>query len=74
MNEPRPEARRAAEIARRLGMSYDHVLGLRFAVNGFIATNIVWQTLSAFGNDKPIWAIASMVASSEPEPARAEPG
>jgi len=59
---------------QRLGLSCDHVLGLRFAVNVFIATIIVWQTLSAFDNDKPIWAIASMVASSEPEPARAEPG
>jgi uncharacterized membrane protein YccC len=71
MNAPRPGARRAAEIVQRLGLSYDHVLGLRFAVNVFIATIIVWQTLSYFGNDKPIWAIASMVASSEPEPEEA---
>ena len=71
MNEPRPGARRAAEIVQRLGLTYDHVLGLRFAVNVFIATIIVWQTLTYFGNDKPIWAIASMVASSEPEPEEA---
>jgi uncharacterized membrane protein YccC len=71
VNAPRPGARRAAEIVQRLGLSYDHVLGLRFAVNVFIATIIVWQTLSYFGNDKPIWAIASMVASSEPEPEEA---
>jgi uncharacterized membrane protein YccC len=68
---PRPGARRAEQIVRRLGLSYDHVLGLRFAANVFIATIIVWQTLSSFNDDKPIWAIASMIASSEPEPEEA---
>jgi len=68
---PRPGARRAEQIVRRLGLSYDHVLGLRFAANVFIATIIVWQTLSFFEDDKPIWAIASMIASSEPEPEEA---
>jgi uncharacterized membrane protein YccC len=67
----RPAAERAEQIVRRLGLTYEHVLGLRFAVNVFIATIIVWQTLSYFGNDKPIWAIASMVASSEPDPEEA---
>jgi uncharacterized membrane protein YccC len=71
MNAPGPGARRAEEIIRRLGLSYDHVLGVRFAINVFIAAIIVWETLSYFGNDKPIWAIASMVASSEPEPEEA---
>jgi len=71
VNAPRAGARRAEQIVLGLGLSYDHVLGLRFAVNVFIATIIVWQTLSFFGNDKPIWAIASMVASSEPEPEEA---
>ena len=71
MNEPRPGARRAEELVRRCGLGYDHVLGARFAINVFIATIIVMQTLSYFGNDKPIWAIASMVASSEPEPKEA---
>jgi uncharacterized membrane protein YccC len=71
VNPPRPGARRAEQIVRRFGLSYDHVLGLRFAVNVFIATIIVWQTLSSLGNEKPIWAIASMVASSEPDPQEA---
>jgi len=66
-----PARRRAEAVVRRLGLSYDHVLGARFAINVLIATIIVVETLSYFGNDKPIWAIASMVASSEPDPEEA---
>ena len=44
----------------------DHFLGLRFALNVFIASIIVWITLRLFTNANPIWAIASMIASSEP--------
>jgi uncharacterized membrane protein YccC len=71
VNEPRPGARRAEELVRRLGLRYGHVLGARFAFNVFIAAIVVMQTMSYFGNDRPIWAIASMVASSEPEPEEA---
>jgi len=71
VNAPRPGARRAEDFVRRLGLTYEHVLGARFAVNVFIATIIVWQTLSYFGSDKPIWAIASMIASAEPDPREA---
>jgi len=44
----------------------DHLLGVRFAVNVFIASIIVWITLQFFTHASPIWAIASMIASSEP--------
>jgi uncharacterized membrane protein YccC len=44
----------------------DNLLGLRFAVNVFIASIIVWITLRLFAHASPIWAIASMIASSEP--------
>jgi uncharacterized membrane protein YccC len=44
----------------------DHLLGVRFAVNVFIASIIVWITLRFFTHASPIWAIASMIASSEP--------
>jgi uncharacterized membrane protein YccC len=63
---------RAAEaLLARLGLTYDHLLGLRFAVNVFIATTIVWFTLQAVSDSNPIWAIASMVAASEPVPEEA---
>jgi uncharacterized membrane protein YccC len=41
---------------------------MRFAVNVFIATTIVWSVLKFIGDTNPIWAIASMVAASEPQP------
>jgi uncharacterized membrane protein YccC len=56
--------RRALEVLDRL--HEDHLLGVRFAVNVFIASIIVWITLRFFTKASPIWAIASMIASSEP--------
>jgi uncharacterized membrane protein YccC len=42
------------------------LLGVRFAVNVFIATTALWIVLWYFASTNPIWAIASMVATSEP--------
>ena len=42
------------------------ILGVRFAVNVFIASAIVWYLLRHVADTNPVWAIASMVASSEP--------
>jgi uncharacterized membrane protein YccC len=44
----------------------DNLLGVRFAVNVFIASVIVWIGIRFFSNANPIWAIASMVAANEP--------
>ena len=44
------------------------ILGIRFAVNVFISTTITWYTLKHIANDtNPIWAIASMIAASDPQ-------
>jgi uncharacterized membrane protein YccC len=53
---------------KKLGLSYEHLLGFRFAINVGIATTIVWASLKAIGDSNPIWAIASMVAASDPQP------
>jgi hypothetical protein len=53
---------------RRFGLSEAHLVGLRFAINVGIATTIVWNTLRAIGYGNPIWAIASMIAASDPQP------
>ena len=45
----------------------EDILGIRFAVNVAVATVIVWYTLQYVADTNPIWAIASMVASSEPQ-------
>jgi uncharacterized membrane protein YccC len=44
----------------------DDLLGVRFAANVFIASIIVWIGIRILLDADPIWAIASMVASSEP--------
>jgi uncharacterized membrane protein YccC len=44
----------------------DGLLGVRFAANVFIASIIVWIGIRVLLHADPIWAIASMVASSEP--------
>ena len=64
-------SRRAEALAERLGISYDRLLGLRFGINVLIATSIVWFTLREIGDPSPMWAIASVVAASDPEPAAA---
>jgi hypothetical protein len=63
---PTSLTRKAEALQKRIGLSYDHLLGFRFAVNALLATTIVWYTLKLFGEKNAIWAITSMVAASEP--------
>ncbi len=71
MNSRGPVSRGAERLFYRLGLTLDQLLGIRFAVNVFIATTIVWSTLRALSDSNPIWAIASMVAASDPQPEEA---
>lgn len=64
-------SRKAEALLERIGLSYEHLLGIRFAVNVLLATTVVWTTLRLISDTNPIWAIASMVAASEPEPEEA---
>ena len=57
---------RKAERAPWLEPVRRDLVGVRFAVNVFIASVIVWFVLRRIADTNPIWAIASMVASSEP--------
>src|SRR5215831_4174552 len=59
---------RAEALLKRFGLSSEHLVGLRFAINVALATTIVWNVLQAIGDRNPIWAIASMVAASDPQP------
>jgi uncharacterized membrane protein YccC len=43
------------------------LLGVRFAINVFVASAILWYLLRHVEDTNPIWAIASMVAASEPQ-------
>jgi hypothetical protein len=53
---------------RRFNLTEEHLVGIRFAVNVALATTIVWHTLRAIDDRNPIWAIASMIAASDPQP------
>jgi len=64
-------SQKAEALMKRLGLTYEHIIAFRFAINVAIATTIVWVTLRLIHDTNPIWAIASMVAASDPEPQEA---
>jgi uncharacterized membrane protein YccC len=41
--------------------------GVHFAVNIFVAGTLLWVTIREFEHLNPIWAISSMIATSEPK-------
>ena len=43
------------------------ILGIRFAANVFIGSTITWYTLTRITDTNPIWAMASMIAASDPQ-------
>ena len=43
------------------------LLGVRFAINVFVASALLWFLLRHLADTNPIWAIASMVAASDPQ-------
>jgi uncharacterized membrane protein YccC len=56
-----------ARIRKWLPKVQRDVVGIRFALNVFIATSIVWYVLDNIADTNPIWAIASMIAASDPQ-------
>ncbi len=50
-----------------LKVMQDDMTGVRFAVNVFIASAILWFTLRDVADTNPIWAIASMIAAADPQ-------
>jgi uncharacterized membrane protein YccC len=51
------------------GPSFPHrgAIAWRFAVNVFIGSTLVWVVLREFEGVSPIWAIAAMIASTDPQ-------
>lgn len=45
----------------------DDMRGIHYAVSLFIATALLWAIVKHVGDANPIWAISSMVATSDPE-------
>ena len=55
-----------AQLSKWLPKFQHDIVGIRFALNVFIATSIVWYALANIADTNPIWAIASMIAASDP--------
>jgi uncharacterized membrane protein YccC len=72
VSTPKLGVRQAEALRQRLGLSYDLIVSLRFSVNVFIGTIVVWHTLGFVGVAKPLWAIASMIGAADPEPEQAQ--
>jgi uncharacterized membrane protein YccC len=45
----------------------DDLRGVHYAVSVFVATTVLWILVKEFGDRNPIWAISSMVATSDPQ-------
>lgn len=45
----------------------DQLRGVHYAVNLFLATTLLWIVVKVYGDYNPIWAISSMVATSDPQ-------
>ena len=45
----------------------DDLRGVHYAVSLFIATTVLWTIVKEYGDANPIWAISSMVATSDPQ-------
>jgi uncharacterized membrane protein YccC len=45
----------------------DDLRGVRYALSIFVATTVLWVIVKVYGDSNPIWAISSMVATSDPQ-------
>jgi uncharacterized membrane protein YccC len=70
--EESPLRARSETSVKFLHLAQRDLLGVRFALNVFIASAILWYLLRHVADTNPIWSIASMVAASEPQVKEAE--
>jgi uncharacterized membrane protein YccC len=45
----------------------DDLRGVHYAANIFLATTVLWIVVKVYGDSNPVWAISSMVATSDPQ-------
>src|SRR5262245_63955658 len=64
---PQPSPTRGGDMIKFLErVLEDDLLGVRFALNVAIGTTLLWILVRLIADTNPIWAIASMIAASEP--------
>lgn len=56
-----------ASMNWRATLEHDHWMGVHLAVNVSVATAVLWFVLPWSDSVNPIWAISSMIASSDPQ-------
>lgn len=64
-------SQKAEALRQWLGLSYDQLLAIRFALNVGISTALVWNILHFTTDANPVLAVASAVAASDPQPREA---
>jgi uncharacterized membrane protein YccC len=45
----------------------DDMRGIHYAASLFIATTVLWILVKEYGDANPIWAVSSMIATSDPQ-------
>jgi uncharacterized membrane protein YgaE (UPF0421/DUF939 family) len=73
MSQPTRRAEKAEQLAHKLKVNYEQLVAVRFAFNVALGTFICWIVLRHVLHDNnPVWAIASMVSSADPDPKEAK--
>jgi len=67
----RASSEKAEKLMNRLGLKFTHILAIRFAINVFISTWIVWTILTLMGSTNLVWAGVSTLTCSDPQPKEA---
>ncbi len=62
-----PEGQSAPDLSSAVRTGQKDLTGVRFAVNVFISSAILWFILQHIADTNPMWGISSMIASSDPD-------
>src|SRR5208283_955902 len=62
-----PNGSRADDTVSLLDGLKNDMRGVHYAMSLFVATTILWIVVKEIGDANPIWAISSMVATSDPQ-------
>jgi len=67
----RASSEKAEQLMNRLGLKFNQILAIRFAVNVSIGTTIVCVILYLMGKTSFDWAVISVITCSDPQPKEA---
>ena len=67
----RASSEKAEQLMKKLGLRFNHILAVRFAINVGISTWIIWTILNLMGSTNFVWAVVSAITCSDPQPKEA---